>query len=415
MFNTDSLFAGMESALSDVEINNDVTVPTEDTAEDVADDIENEEVAAEGAEVEQSVETEEVKDQMIANNFDIMLSMYDVAKTRGIDATFLALFNRNGGLNDMVNVQFPSCESMDVVGDPNGAYSRAFVAAMEADDGIFKRIWEWIKKVCAKIRDFFVRIWDWIAGAFGSLTRKIGTLQARLAKSKPKDDADLKGKKLKIYNETKIEAANKRVKGAIKDILGDSKTVVTTVKDSVTKKLITKTSGKAYGLTAAEAGSNYGNTSKSHKKYDEKLSKLLKKVKESLGKIEKKEIQAVAAKKLDLQSKLNAAKDLVNASAQFKNDIQDMKNNVDRVRAEAERNSQMSTGNSLTSDELKSYKEDTSALSKASSAAAKAVAYMPKLASYNCQIVAAVLSECYTSAGTGPDSKRAALGTTAGQ
>lgn len=402
-FNTDGVFAGMESIMEgDVEINNEVQVPAEETAEAVADTIDNEETAAEGAEIVEDAETEEVKDQMIANNFGIMLNMYEVAKTRGIDSTFLALFDRDGGLSRMVNVQFPSCESMDAIGNPNSSYSQAFVAAMEADDGIFTKIWEWIKKVCAKIRDFFVRIWDWVASAFGSITRKIGTLQSRLDNAEPKDLNDLKGKKVNVYNIDKTKAANDKVLATIKEIVGDGKEV---------------TSEIAIQITAATAAANRGNTAKKQKKYDAKLNKMLGKVKTAFGKIEKKEYKAdefiTSPKIKDLKDMLQDARDLVEGSASFKNAMQDMKTNAERTRAAAERAQQMQTGKSLTSADLQDYKDDIKSLSKVSSAVAKAVAYAPKLAGYNCQVVANVLSVCYkVKGGTGPDSSKVSLNNT---
>ena len=63
--------------------------------------------------------------------FDQLLNMYRHVKNYGIDRTFLSLYNSNGQLNKMIGYRFPSCESIDSVGNVNSSASRAFIAAME--------------------------------------------------------------------------------------------------------------------------------------------------------------------------------------------------------------------------------------------------------------------------------------------
>ncbi|MEE3416195.1 MAG: hypothetical protein VZR53_12605, partial [Prevotella sp.] len=78
------------------------------------------------------------------------------------------LYNRHGELDRVCGMQFPSCESMDVVGDRYSRYSTAFIAAMEDEkEGLwakFKKmvakIWNWIKNVASKI-------WEKIKALFG--------------------------------------------------------------------------------------------------------------------------------------------------------------------------------------------------------------------------------------------------------
>ena len=65
-------------------------------------------------------------------------------------------------------MQFPPCESMDVVGDRYSMYSTAFIAAMESSGSglwakvkkVIAKIWNWIKNVASKI-------WEKIKALFG--------------------------------------------------------------------------------------------------------------------------------------------------------------------------------------------------------------------------------------------------------
>ena len=86
--------------------------------------------------------------------------MYQHVKNYGIDRTFLSLYNSNGQLNKMIGYRFPSCESIDSVGNVNSSASRAFIAAMESD-GIFSKIWTWIKETAVKVYNFFIKVMDW--------------------------------------------------------------------------------------------------------------------------------------------------------------------------------------------------------------------------------------------------------------
>ena len=60
-------------------------------------------------------------------------------------------------------MQFPSCESMDVVGDRYSQYSTAFIAAMESSGS---GLW-------AKIKAFIAKIWNWIKEKASTIWNKI--------------------------------------------------------------------------------------------------------------------------------------------------------------------------------------------------------------------------------------------------
>ena len=159
-----SLFSGMEAYLDgDVEINNNVGVPDDAAADaEIAD--QTAEVASDTADATEEAKDTEVASQMLSR----MCDMYDHVKQFGIDRTFVSLYNRHGELDRVCGIQFPSCESMDVVGDRYSRYSTAFIAAMESSGSglwakvkeIVTKIWNWIKNVASKI-------WEKIKALFG--------------------------------------------------------------------------------------------------------------------------------------------------------------------------------------------------------------------------------------------------------
>ena len=192
MANFNAMFAGCESFMEgDVEINTDVTVPGSSDVESVEAETVSEDLGAEGAEAEAESD-KEVADGEAANMvFDQVLAMYDHVKEYGVDRTFLSLYNGSGQLDEMIGYNFPSMESIDSVGSPHSGASQAFIAAME-DDGIFSKIWEWIKKVCKAIMNFFIRVADWFREAMGNQEIRIGKLSRELQNAEEKDADDLK-------------------------------------------------------------------------------------------------------------------------------------------------------------------------------------------------------------------------------
>ena len=196
MANFNAMFAGLESIMEgDVEINNDVTVPAGDAAADVETETTAEELGAEGAETVAESDSEVADGESANMVFDHVLSMYDHVSEFGVDRTFLSLYNRNGQLDNMIGFNFPSMESIDSVGSPRSAASQAFLAAMESD-GIFTKIWEWIKKVCKAIMNFFIKIADWFREVMGNQEIRVGKLKRRLEQSEAKSEDKLKGVKI---------------------------------------------------------------------------------------------------------------------------------------------------------------------------------------------------------------------------
>ena len=154
-----SLFSGMEAYLDgDVEINNNVGAP-DDAAADAEIAEQTAEVASDTADASEEAKDTEVASQMLSRICD----MYDHVKQFGIDRTFVSLYNRHGELDRVCGMQFPSCESMDVVGDRYSRYSTAFIAAMEDEK---EGLWAKFKKMVAKI-------WNWIKEKVSNIWSKI--------------------------------------------------------------------------------------------------------------------------------------------------------------------------------------------------------------------------------------------------
>ena len=194
MANFNAMFAGCESFMEgDVEINNDVTVPAS-VAEDVG---------TEGGEIAGEAETEDTKAEAANMVFDQLMNMYTHVKRYGVDRTFLSLYNSDGQLNRMVGYKFPSCESIDSVGSVRSQASRAFIVAME-EDGIFKRIWTWIKETITKVYNFFIKVMDWFREACGNLDLRVGKLYKYFADSSPKRWGDIKDKTVKYIEASAI-------------------------------------------------------------------------------------------------------------------------------------------------------------------------------------------------------------------
>ena len=183
------LFAGMTSELDgDVKINNTVTAPTSDESNvpeespdqttetvpaensDQADDSSTDEEATEQTE-EVTEDTanavDEAKDTEIAAQMLTRISsLYCHAKKFGIDRTFVGIYNRNGELDRICGIKFPSCESMGASINRHSQYSTAFIAAMEDNsDGLWarfkqvvKQIWEWISEKAASLWDKILKL-----------------------------------------------------------------------------------------------------------------------------------------------------------------------------------------------------------------------------------------------------------------
>ena len=161
------LFPGCEALMEDVEINNNVTVPTEDAEQvEEAGVVEGETQAAETAEIEADANETEAAATAFARQFGELCNMQAHIETYGVDRTFLALCNRDNILGRAFGIQMPACESFDTVGSPYSPLSIACVEAM--GDGMWDTFKKWVQKIWLKIKQFFIRIADWFREIMGN-------------------------------------------------------------------------------------------------------------------------------------------------------------------------------------------------------------------------------------------------------
>lgn len=365
MANFDALFPGMESILEgNVEINNDVTVP--------ADEAEVQETAAVTEEVDNAAtvsnsvgETEEgaAEAENASMVFDQLFRMHDHVARFGVDRTFLSLYNTNNELTRMLRVRFPSCESMDSVGSPRSSYSQSLLVAMESDDGIFHKFWEWVKKIARKIRDLAVKIWDWLAELFGNLEIRIGKLRKSLENRTEKTGEGIEDKEAKVFIPDTYEAL---LKTMAETVLGSGKTIA-------------ELNRQIESWSTVNEDQNFSDKYKPAIKDGEKLSA----VKDWVKKIKK--LKSDVNDKMKLESKkkseilklyenqdvmllikgvLEGAANMVQKSQNLKGAIKTMREVSNNMERKAEMQSRLTTGGSRTSEQLKSHREDTALANK---------------------------------------------------
>lgn len=166
------LFPGCEALMEDVEINNNVTVPTEDAEQmEEAGVVEGETQATEGAEIESEATETEAAATAFARQFGELCHMQSHIETYGVDRTFLALCNRDNILGRAFGIQMPACESFDTVGSPYSPLSIACVEAM--GDSMWEKFKEWVKKIWQRIKNFFTRIADWFREMMGNYNLRL--------------------------------------------------------------------------------------------------------------------------------------------------------------------------------------------------------------------------------------------------
>lgn len=172
MSNLNELFPGCEALMEDVEINNNVTVPTEDVeAAEEAGIVAGSDEATEAGEIETDATANEAAATAFAHQFSDLCAMQSHIEKYGVDRTFLSLCNRDNVLGRAFGISMPACESFDSVGSP---YSPVSVACMEAmGDSLWQKFKEWIKKIWQKIKNFFIRIADCFREAMGNYNLRL--------------------------------------------------------------------------------------------------------------------------------------------------------------------------------------------------------------------------------------------------
>jgi len=91
---------------------------------------------------------------VVSDKIDEMERMVAHIQRYGVDRSFLSLCNHDGILNRAFNLQLPSCEAFDVVGNPNSIVSQEALEGLK--NGIRNAI-EWIKKMWKKFTDWVMK------------------------------------------------------------------------------------------------------------------------------------------------------------------------------------------------------------------------------------------------------------------
>ena len=439
MANLNAMFAGGESFMEgDVEINNDVTMP--DSGEALEAESVAEDVGAEGGEIAGEAETADTKAEAANMVFDQVLNMYRHVKQNGIDRTFLSLYNNQGQLNSMIGYSFPSCESMDSVGSPRSSSSQAFIAAMESD-GIFTKIWNWIKEQWAKLVNFFRKVMDWFREACGNLDLRVGKLLKYYRNSANKKYKDVKDKSVRYVSTTEVDRYTKafdKVNNEIKQIAntgyivgtpGDVFTAVSTLTTSISEEF-SKIASKV--KSRAEDTNGFGRTKDSDDKdghgqlkqyidrfnkdaiepYAEAISELGSES-DDLGKIQSKgdinitvnntKIVATGpALKTTDDADTNVKEIMINmlesCATELKNILKQrqaldsLKRANDQAQQVAEQTARLATGESRGYDATKDAKESTLAAVKMNSVFVKVLGLREKLIAKLCKVAASYQS-----------------------
>lgn len=441
MANFNAMFAGCESFMEgDVEINNDVTIP--DSGEALEAETVAEDVGAEGGEIVGEAETADTKAEAANMVFDQVINMYRHVKQNGIDRTFLSLYNNQGQLNNMIGYRFPSCESIDSVGSPRSSASQAFIAAMESD-GIFTKIWNWIKEQWAKIVNFFRKVMDWFREACGNLDLRVGKLLKYFNNSSNKKYKDVKNKSVKYISLSDVDKYNKAFGELNKEIttinVPGGAAVISSGPDmlsnisSLTNNISASFSKMAADVkTRAGASDGYGRDKDSNdkdghsqlKQYIDKLNKdAIEPYAEAISDLGKEsdELDKIGTKgaisiKLDkTEIKVNgitlASKDdddtnvkeimiamLKSCAEELKvilkqrQALDTMKRANEQAQQQAEQTARLATGESLGYDASKDAKESTLAAVKMNSVFVKLLGLREKLIAKLCKVVASYTS-----------------------
>ena len=115
---------------------------------------------------------------VVSDKIDEMERMVAHIQKYGVDRSFLSLCNHDNILNRAFNLQLPSCESFDVVGNPNS------IASQEALEGLkngIRNAIEWIKKMWRKFVDWFMKKMKAIKDFFYGKRREKQTQAAKQA------------------------------------------------------------------------------------------------------------------------------------------------------------------------------------------------------------------------------------------
>lgn len=367
------MFPGMERFLEETEINVEVNngdVPAEDAAEEVT---ETADATEEITEVDAEAEETEANTEQMFRNFDELARMHYIAKTSGVDRTFLSLCNSRGELSSLLGISLPACESFDAIGAPYSSVSQSIVAGLE---GALSKIWTFIRNVAQKVISFIGRIGTAILNVFSSYEKQIRRL--------------LEAEK-KLTNKNPAKAV-KHV--AVSDIAAAAK-------------------------TAADV-SSFATAAPKVDKVDDNYLKQIADKKKQLGdiKLESKESNMAAS---DFRTVIATAQQMLSKSKSIKSTFDELLRGAKESYAEAKRNETMGTtfektamGRQVdvnhTSEETEAAKNKVTAINKLSSLVAKVSKTYTRILKACLATAAAYIRACKGGADEGAPAAPAALG-----
>lgn len=196
---------GLESFMEDTNVDVSVEVNPAEEVEEAAAAAEDDATIESTAEAADS--TAEQSEMILSRFMDLENQYFHIAKY-GVDRTYMRLFNQNGELNSALRINLPGCESFDATGSRTSAES---IACMEGIGKVLKSIWDFLKKVAAKIGLFFKKIFNAIVSRVGKLSDNIARLK-KINSDKPNDNVDaLKDATEKVTDPKAIEAIKTKI------------------------------------------------------------------------------------------------------------------------------------------------------------------------------------------------------------
>ena len=170
---SNSFFAGLEAFMDDnpVEATATVTIQPEHNLEEVS---EAEAAATEQGETNAEIQEETAQAEMVFAKFSELDRMIAHVEKFGVDRTFLSLCNHNNMLSNTIGMNLPACESFDSVGSSTSAVS---IAALEGLKEVASKVWEFIKRMCLRMKDWIVRIVKMYDLRFNSVEKRAKALQ----------------------------------------------------------------------------------------------------------------------------------------------------------------------------------------------------------------------------------------------
>ena len=202
---SNSFFAGLEAFMEEnpVEATATVTIQPEENIEEVS---EADAAATEQADTSIEIQEETDKAEMVFAKFTELDRMIAHVERYGVDRSFLSICNHNNMLANTIGISLPACESFDVVGNSSSSTS---IAALEGLKEVASKVWEFIKRMCLRMKDWIVRIVKLYDLRFNSVEKRAKALKKLCGTNTQKRDLSEEDKNklydVKVYDNIDID------------------------------------------------------------------------------------------------------------------------------------------------------------------------------------------------------------------